>query len=314
MGRIISSQKELDNILNRLHVSFFGAGYASRILLKYVFSNGFYVDKIYVSNVNENPSRIFNVVVHSVDELVESEGKMTSLIIALTEKNQDETVDKLKDKGFKEIFCVTDELLRQVERLNNDKLGGSEHLQYSKAKCEMNEEDRLLKFVQKPCLEYMIVNILDHCNLRCKGCDHFACIADEKFYKRDNIYRDLSRMAEIFHGDYIMKIAVMGGEPLLHPELKQILKDVRSLFPYTTIRLTTNGLLLLQQDEEFWKVCRDNDVTIVNTKYPINLKYDEMQRKADQERRERELRRRQEAERRNRERNRERNNNLNGNS
>lgn len=144
-------------------------------------------------------------------------------------------------------------------------------------------DQRLLKFVKKPCLEYMIVNILDHCNLKCKGCDHFACIADEKYFSRDDIYQDLKRMAEIFQSDYIMKIAVMGGEPLLHPELKKILEDVRSLFPYTIIRLTTNGILLLQQDKDFWKVCRDNNVTIVVTKYPINLKFDEMREKANNE-------------------------------
>ena len=145
------------------------------------------------------------------------------------------------------------------------------------------QKESMLRFVPRPCLEYMVLNILDHCNLRCKGCDHFACIADEYYVSYESICKDLDRMAELFHGDYINQIAVMGGEPLLHPEITKILKAVRERFPYTIIRLTTNGLLLLKQDQEFWKVCRENDVTIVNTKYPINLDFAGMKGKAETE-------------------------------
>ncbi|MCR5719038.1 MAG: hypothetical protein K6F84_00595, partial [Lachnospiraceae bacterium] len=50
--------------------------------------------------------------------------------------------------------------------------------------------------------------------------------------------------------------------------------------PHTVIRLTTNGILLLNQDDEFWRVCRDNNVTIVNTKYPLKLDFEKMKEKA----------------------------------
>jgi hypothetical protein len=66
----------------------------------------------------------------------------------------------------------------------------------------------------------------------------------------------------------------MGGEPLLHPQLKEILFYIRLLFPKTLIHLVTNGLLLLRQDEEFWGICRKQNIVIVNTKYPINLDYE----------------------------------------
>lgn len=141
----------------------------------------------------------------------------------------------------------------------------------------------LKRYTVYPYLEYMVLNILDHCNLKCKGCDHFACVADTYFVSTEKIYMDLKRMNELFHGEGIMQIAVMGGEPLLHPELLEILKIVRQFFPKTVIRLTTNGLLLLKQNDDFWKTCRDNNVTIVNTKYPILLDYVAMQEKAEKE-------------------------------
>lgn len=128
-------------------------------------------------------------------------------------------------------------------------------------------------------LSYFILNILDHCNLRCKGCDHFAAIADKRFVSLEDIKKDVARMSEILNGD-VKHIGVMGGEPLLHPQLKEILTYTRFFFPQTFIQLVTNGLLLLKQDDEFWRICRGNNIVIVNTKYPINLDYKTIKNKA----------------------------------
>ena len=79
-----------------------------------------------------------------------------------------------------------------------------------------------------------------------------------------------------------VRIGIMGGEPLLYPDLLLILSMTRKYFPNTTIQLVTNGLLLMQQTDEFWKACKENNIVIVNTKYPINLDCDGMATKAEQ--------------------------------
>ena len=78
-----------------------------------------------------------------------------------------------------------------------------------------------------------------------------------------------------------MRIGIMGGEPLLHPHLKDILVNARSFFPGTILQLVTNGLLLLRQDLDFWRTCSENGIVIVNTKYPLNQDYAAMKRTAD---------------------------------
>lgn len=137
----------------------------------------------------------------------------------------------------------------------------------------LNDAGRRLTPQRK--LSYFVLNILDHCNLRCKGCDHFAAIAEERFVSPDDIKKDLCRMSEILKGD-VARIGVMGGEPLLHPQLKEILINTRLFFPGTIIHLVTNGILLLKQDEEFWRICHNHKIVIVNTKYPVNLDYEAM--------------------------------------
>lgn len=136
-----------------------------------------------------------------------------------------------------------------------------------------------LRLLPQPRLTYFVLNILDHCNLRCKGCDHFACIAEERYVSLHDIQRDVLRMSELTQGA-VTRIGVMGGEPLLHPDLLEILAATRAAFPNTLIQLVTNGLLLLKQSEAFWKCCYENDITIVNTKYPIHLDHERMQQVA----------------------------------
>jgi len=136
-------------------------------------------------------------------------------------------------------------------------------------------DQRSLRMAPQPRLSYIVLKILDHCNLRCKGCDHFAAIARRHFVSLESIQGDLGRMADLFDRD-VARIGVMGGEPLLHPELKQILAETRRHFPNTVIQLVTNGILLMRQDEEFWSVCRENGIVIVNTRYPIGLDHGAM--------------------------------------
>ena len=121
-------------------------------------------------------------------------------------------------------------------------------------------------------LSYFVLNILDHCNLRCRGCDHFSAIASKRFVAMEDISRDLARMSELF-GEDVERIGVMGGEPLLHPRLEQVLTEARRCFPATTIQVVTNGILLLKQADSFWDACRRQRIVVVVTKYPIGLDY-----------------------------------------
>ena len=128
-------------------------------------------------------------------------------------------------------------------------------------------------------LHYFALNIVDHCNLRCKGCDHFAPLADNYCVPLATIESDLHQFSKILKGE-LLSLAIMGGESLLHPQLKEIMIFARSYFPRTKIRLRTNGILLNRQDDDFWRTCREQNIDVIVTKYPINLDFDNMEKKA----------------------------------
>ncbi len=118
-------------------------------------------------------------------------------------------------------------------------------------------------------LDYLETHLVDHCNLRCRGCSHFSPLAAPTCADRSVLLRDFDRLASLFQT--ISVIRLLGGEPLLHSEALAIMKDTRSCFPRSRICLVTNGLLLSQQSERFWECCKSNQIVIQVTKYPIRL-------------------------------------------
>ena len=98
--------------------------------------------------------------------------------------------------------------------------------------------------VSKPRLDYMETEIVTVCNLNCRGCaDYINLVCDEeRYYALDRFRADLARMKTLFWG--IGKIRLMGGEPLLNPELAAYAEAARGIFPDCDLRIVTNGLLL----------------------------------------------------------------------
>jgi len=142
-----------------------------------------------------------------------------------------------------------------------------------------NVENSLLKKLPISIIYRLNFSILTHCNLNCRGCSHFAPLADKHIVSTDVIKNDLFQMAKITNGSVTL-LHFYGGEPLLHPNLKEIIKDARQAFPNTKIKVVTNGVLLPSQDEAFWVVCSENDIELSVTKYPINLNFEKIEQTA----------------------------------
>ena len=114
------------------------------------------------------------------------------------------------------------------------------------------------------------VHVCEHCNLNCKGCYHFSPLAKEEFLDVVEWENDCKRLSILFDREMEF-ISLMGGEPLLHPKICDLLKITRKYFDIGDVSIITNGILLLDMDDDFWNTCRENNVTIRQTKYPIDI-------------------------------------------
>lgn len=116
-------------------------------------------------------------------------------------------------------------------------------------------------------------HIVEHCDLNCQMCTHFSPLARPEFAKLDSFTCDMQRLRELFRDD-LLYIMLLGGEPLLHPELPAFFDAARTCFPHTDIILYTNGLRLSRMDEGFWNSSRKNRISFTLTRYPVQADYE----------------------------------------
>lgn len=121
---------------------------------------------------------------------------------------------------------------------------------------------RKIEFSEKaPTIAYFEVPITDNCNLNCKGCLFASNMTkDEQHISLSEIKRDAERMSALFYD--IPWIRILGGEPLMHPDIIEILQCYRKCFPDSEIDLCTNGLLIPKMDEKFWDCLRKERISI----------------------------------------------------
>jgi hypothetical protein len=118
--------------------------------------------------------------------------------------------------------------------------------------------------IQIYCLD---IHVADHCNLRCKACAHFSSLVSKDINYEDSlIKKSLRHLHRIVPNIHI--IALLGGEPLLHPEINTIIGNVRKFYPYAVICLTTNGILLAEMPPDFFHTIKDNNIILKISLYP----------------------------------------------
>ena len=96
-------------------------------------------------------------------------------------------------------------------------------------------------------VESVELHIVEHCNLRCAQCCNVSPYLPERSMSVAEVRATCERLREVVKPD-VLKI--MGGEPLLHPEVGGVLRAVRESGVAPRIRLFTNGLLLRTLDDD----------------------------------------------------------------
>ncbi|MCL2131481.1 MAG: radical SAM protein [Lentimicrobiaceae bacterium] len=134
----------------------------------------------------------------------------------------------------------------------------------------------------KTSIPILHIHLADHCNLNCRGCDNFSPLSPEVFADIAVFERDCARIAQLSKGR-VQEIQLLGGEPLMNPQVIDFMQVARKHFPSVNIKLVSNGVLLLKQKEAFWNACRQNAIEIVVTKYPINIDYEAIKQLAERQ-------------------------------
>ena len=94
------------------------------------------------------------------------------------------------------------------------------------------------------------ISAVDHCNNSCLDCNQAApCLAPAWADPRQ-VYQDLSTLAGIYRADCVK---IVGGEPLLHPDLISLVRAARRSGVAERLMLLTNGRNLGDVPEDILK-------------------------------------------------------------
>jgi organic radical activating enzyme len=122
-------------------------------------------------------------------------------------------------------------------------------------------------FAQKPVAmvdgrvrtEAVEVNAVRHCNISCRSCSHGSPSMRPSFADPGQVERDLTALTPWMDVEHVR---VLGGEPLLHPQLLELLRAVRRSGLGERRRVLTNGLKLAEQPDEFWAEVEEVHVSV----------------------------------------------------
>src|SRR5688572_25635800 len=108
------------------------------------------------------------------------------------------------------------------------------------------------------------ISVMDRCNFRCPYCMPRETFHESyRFLKSSERldFAEILRLARVFVRAGVRKIRITGGEPLLRPNLPDLIGDLTQLPDIEDIALTTNGILLAKYATEL-KAAGLNRITV----------------------------------------------------
>jgi hypothetical protein len=177
---------------------------------------------------------------------------------------------------------ITEDAILSIETIMNKKTLVNLYRKYMPLSIR-KVRGRVVSIIKKTVVEHTKINpktfkfqieihLVDHCNLKCANCFHFSCIADEYFYGVETYKKDCIQFSKLTGGgERIEEIRLLGGEPLLHPQIIDFMKITRQYFDDARIRIVTNGILLSKQTDAFWQCCKEDNIGISISRYPVNM-------------------------------------------
>lgn len=211
----------------------------------------------YIDNQPADKEELFGKRVVSPDEyMMKYEHETDAVLVAIMDWCS--VYEQICQIGIKRFGVIDGCVFRYQLTISNDIIQDS-HIYWDK---DFEGKQTYMKTLE--------TNVVDFCNLNCKGCSHFSnlfpkgAMAGFESFEKDIRY--LSDKVFVGHFD------LLGGEPFLSDNLIQYVKCLRYYMPKTSITIVSNGILIPRQSAELLSYISANGVLISMTGYPSTLK------------------------------------------
>jgi len=107
--------------------------------------------------------------------------------------------------------------------------------------------------------EALEIAVTEHCNFSCKSCSHLAPILKKSVVEPSEIKAALSLLSRHYKATHVR---LVGGEPLLHPRLVDLIEAIKLSGVTERVRVITNGSLPNRMTPEFWVAVDEVHISI----------------------------------------------------
>jgi cyclic pyranopterin phosphate synthase len=108
-------------------------------------------------------------------------------------------------------------------------------------------------------LPHVDVMVCTSCELRCVGCTNFIGVLPMQVWDYDLVVQDIENAAKAMHAEVA---CILGGEPLGHPRLVDLIRATKRSGLGDRVRVLTNGIRLHKMKPEFWVELEDLKISI----------------------------------------------------
>lgn len=95
------------------------------------------------------------------------------------------------------------------------------------------------------------LNVVEHCNLSCRSCSHLSPVMRKSLVDPEAVRRDFVTLGSVYHARWLR---ILGGEPLLHPRLIDVIGAAKDAGIADKVAVVTNGVLLLRATASLWEM------------------------------------------------------------
>lgn len=107
--------------------------------------------------------------------------------------------------------------------------------------------------LNKPTLPFVEIMVTQACNLSCSGCTNYSDLTYKGYLTWEQGRAEIESWTKRVE---IPDFGIIGGEPLINPDIRNWIIGLREILPNSQLRFTTNGLLLAK-NLDILDLCHD---------------------------------------------------------
>lgn len=153
------------------------------------------------------------------------------------------TIDRVKELGFKRVLDPVF-LLKEIDF---SEFHGVTNLVYAVRNVESALRNYALYYGTGAAVERLVLVITDKCSLNCKNCDGYVPYhRNPKHDSYETVISSYERVMKVC--GYVESLDVMGGEPLVHPDIAKVIKHIAEDKRSGKVTVISNGTIMPSQE------------------------------------------------------------------